>query len=198
MEAGCGSGSEGSYSSATSTTTTTTANTNNTNNSSHLLLRSNSNTTKMNGCIKAESDVVVQLFKNGKPKNGTVVGSHNHHHSLTNGHVHPPPHESTTTSTGSTTKYEALDDNFWSRKGKRRQAKESFEECSLWDAFCTYMCYAFLVIVGYINDIFRPRANQEKNRQVKRKMSTKCRSSKSKSLLIYIIVPGLCFLVRKF
>ncbi len=49
----------------------------------------------------------------------------------------------------------------------RKRAGESFEECSLWDAFCTYLCYAVLVIVGYVNDLVRPRTANEKHRDVR-------------------------------
>ncbi|CAG7727542.1 unnamed protein product, partial [Allacma fusca] len=45
-----------------------------------------------------------------------------------------------------------------------RKVQESFEKCSFIDAFYTYMCYAVLVIVGYINDLVRPRASVERNR----------------------------------
>lgn len=51
-------------------------------------------------------------------------------------------------------------------KKVRKFAGESFEEASLWDAFCTYLCYAVLVIVGYVNDFIRPRTTLEKNREV--------------------------------
>lgn len=49
----------------------------------------------------------------------------------------------------------------------RKRAGESFEECSLWDAFCTYLCYAVLVLVGYVNDLVRPRTAKEKHRDVR-------------------------------
>lgn len=49
----------------------------------------------------------------------------------------------------------------------RKRAGESFEECSLWDAFCTYLCYAVLVLVGYVNDLLRPRTATEKHREVR-------------------------------
>ena len=48
----------------------------------------------------------------------------------------------------------------------KKAVSESFEPCSYLDAFYTYLCYAVLAIVGYVNDIVRPRASAEKNRQV--------------------------------
>ena len=57
------------------------------------------------------------------------------------------------------------------RKRKRiepRAISESFEQCSIWDAFCTYLCYAVLVLVGYANDIIRPTASKERNREIGR------------------------------
>jgi hypothetical protein len=48
----------------------------------------------------------------------------------------------------------------------RKFAEASYEEASLWDAFSTYLCYAMLVICGYVNDIIRPRTTLEKNREV--------------------------------
>lgn len=50
--------------------------------------------------------------------------------------------------------------------GCDKPVKESFEPCSYIDAFYTYLCYAVLAIVGYINDIVRPRAAAEKYREV--------------------------------
>lgn len=52
------------------------------------------------------------------------------------------------------------------KKRAKREIHESFEQCSYWDAFCTYMCYFVLVVVGYANDIIRPLAEKEKNRNV--------------------------------
>jgi len=115
---------------------------------------------------EGQGDVLLHAHKK---KNGIVSSASGGRTSLTssNGYV---GHQSSSPATAVTTKGNkaaaAQDEEFWKRKGKRKQAGESFEECSFWDAFCTYMCYAFLVIVGYINDVIRPRANQEKNRQV--------------------------------
>ena len=51
--------------------------------------------------------------------------------------------------------------------GQRKNVvPESFEPCSYLLAFYTYFSYAVLAIVGYVNDIVRPRASAEKNRQV--------------------------------
>jgi hypothetical protein len=53
------------------------------------------------------------------------------------------------------------------RKGPPTQeVRESFEQCSLLDALYTYLCYTVLVLVGYVNDILRPRASTEKFRMV--------------------------------
>lgn len=65
-----------------------------------------------------------------------------------------------------TTCRQPLTNGFKATNRVRKFAKDSFEEASLWDAFCTYVCYAFLVIVGYVNDIIRPRTTLEKNREV--------------------------------
>ena len=47
-----------------------------------------------------------------------------------------------------------------------KKIQEENEPCSLIDAFFTYLCYAVLVLVGYMNDFIRPITTQEKNRPV--------------------------------
>jgi len=53
------------------------------------------------------------------------------------------------------------------RRKSNVTVKESFEQCSLLDALYTYLCYAFLAIVGYVNDLVRPRDSTEKFRSVR-------------------------------
>ena len=51
--------------------------------------------------------------------------------------------------------------------GQRKNVvSESFEPCSYLLALYTYFSYAVLAILGYVNDIVRPRASAQKNRQV--------------------------------
>ena len=44
---------------------------------------------------------------------------------------------------------------------------EEKEPCPLLHAIFTYLCYAVLILVGYINDLIRPRTSKEKQREVR-------------------------------
>ena len=51
--------------------------------------------------------------------------------------------------------------------GQRKNVvSEPSEPCSYLVTFYTYLAYAILAIVGYVNDIVRPRASAEKNHHV--------------------------------
>ena len=52
------------------------------------------------------------------------------------------------------------------KQSRNKKIQEENEPCSLIDAFFTYLCYAVLVLVGYMNDFIRPITTQEKNRPV--------------------------------
>ena len=49
----------------------------------------------------------------------------------------------------------------------RVDTHEEKEPCPLLHAILTYFGYAVLVLVGYINDIVRPRISKEKHREVR-------------------------------
>jgi len=50
------------------------------------------------------------------------------------------------------------------KKPAVKVVRESFEACSLIDAIYTYLCYVVLLLVGYANDVLRPRASTEQYR----------------------------------
>lgn len=52
------------------------------------------------------------------------------------------------------------------KKTTMREIHQQFEQCSYWDAFCTYICYFVLFVVGYANDLIRPSAGKENHRHV--------------------------------
>lgn len=90
---------------------------------------------------------------------------------MKNGHrklIVPSPDEERSSATCDSF-YKDQNGKWVSRRNKSKvPVVESFEQCSLLDALYTYLCYSFLVIVGYINDLLRPRESTEKFRSVRR------------------------------
>jgi serine palmitoyltransferase len=85
-----------------------------------------------------------------------------------NGFAHHSPksksHETTLAGDNDSFYRDQKDGFIQNRDVAKRKMQESFEECSLLDAIYTYLCYTFLILVGYVNDLIRPRAAKEKNR----------------------------------
>lgn len=120
-------------------------------------------TEKRNGTICTPA-AIINAVKSRKNNKLPPVLNHKNHQK-TNGHIIPKPSNHVIQQKEERVEQRKEVTTFKKRE-QRKRAGESFEECSLWDAFCTYLCYAVLVLVGYVNDFVRPRTAKEKHRDV--------------------------------